>query len=236
MNYDSASLSAFYASPVGQVARRVIQRRLREVWPDTQGTRLLGYGFAIPYMRSLAVDTEFAAALVPEQLGAVAWPADSCLSVVAQEDALPFPDAMFDRVLVIHGLESAESLRPLLRQLWRVLAPSGKLLLVAPNRTSLWAQVERSPFAHGRPFNRAQLGSLLRDTLYVAERWESALLMPPLKSRRLLGRGMSWEKIGRRVWPALAGVHIVEATKSMYALTPPLKATQEQHVFASARG
>jgi SAM-dependent methyltransferase len=236
MDYDSASLSEFYASPVGQVARRVIQRRLRDVWPDTDGTRLLGYGFAIPYMRGLAANTEFAAALVPEQLGAVAWPADSCLSVVAQEDALPFPDAMFDRVLVIHGLESAESLRPLLRQLWRVLAPSGKLLLVAPNRTSLWAQVERSPFAHGRPFNRAQLDSLLRDTLYVAERWDGALMMPPLKSRRLLGRGISWEKIGRRIWPALAGVHIVEATKSMYALTPPMPAKQEQHLFASARG
>jgi SAM-dependent methyltransferase len=236
MNHDSASLSAFYASPVGQVTRRVIQRRLREVWPDMEGTRLLGYGFAIPYLRSLAADTEFAAALVPEQLGAVAWPSDTCRSVVAQEDALPFPDAMFDRVLVIHGLESAESLRPLLRQLWRVLAPSGKLLLVAPNRTSLWAQVERSPFAHGRPFNRAQLGSLLHDTLYVAERWESALLMPPLRSRRFLGRGVSWEKLGRRIWPALAVIHTVEATKSMYALTPPLQAKQERRLFASARG
>lgn len=236
MNYDSTGLSEFYASPLGQVARRVIQRRLREIWPDTQGTRLLGYGFAIPYMRSLAADADVAAALVPEQLGAVAWPADSCLSVVAQEDALPFPDAMFDRVLVIHGLESAESLRPLLRQLWRVLAPSGKLLLVAPNRTSLWAQVERSPFAHGRPFNRAQLADLLRDTLYAPERWESALLMPPVQSRRLLGRGISWEKIGRRIWPALAGVHIVEATKSMYALSPPMPVKQEQRLFASARG
>lgn len=236
MNHDSAGLSEFYASPVGQVARRVIQRRLREIWPDMERTRFLGYGFAIPYMRGLAAEAEFAAALVPEQLGPVAWPADACLSVVAQEDALPFPDAMFDRVLVIHGLESAESLRPLLRQLWRVLAPSGKLLLVAPNRTSLWAQVERSPFAHGRPFNRAQLADLLRDTLYAPEVWECALLMPPLRSRRLLGRGISWEKIGRRIWPALAGVHIVEATKSMYALTPPIPAKQEQRVFASARG
>jgi SAM-dependent methyltransferase len=234
MNHDSAGLSEFYASPIGQVARRVIQRRLREVWPDTEGTRILGYGFAIPYLRSLSVGAELATALVPEQLGP--WPSDACPSVVALEDALPFADAMFDRVLVIHGLESAESLRPLLRQLWRVLAPSGKLLLVAPNRTSLWAQVERSPFAHGRPFNRAQLANLLRDTLYAPERWESALLMLPLKSRRLLGRGISWEKIGRRFWPALAGVHIVEATKSMYALTPPLQTKQGRRVFASARG
>jgi len=237
MEHDSAGLSEFYASPVGQVARRVIQRRLREVWPDVRGSRLLGYGFAVPYLRSFAAEAELAAALMPEQLGAIAWPADSGMSVLAQEDALPFPDAMFDRVLVIHGLENAEALRPLLRQLWRILAPSGKLLLVAPNRTSLWAQVERSPFAHGRPFNRAQLESLLRDTLYAAERWDAALMMPPpLRSRRLLGRGISWERIGRRIWPALAGVHIVEATKSMYALTPPIAVKQEQPVFASARG
>lgn len=236
MNYDSAGLSEFYASPVGQVARRVISRRLRTLWPDVKGTRLLGYGFAMPYLRSFAADADLVTALIPEQLGPVAWPADASLSVLAQEDALPFPDAMFDRVLVVHGLESAEALRPLLRQLWRVLAPSGKLLLVAPNRTSLWAQVERSPFAHGRPFNRAQLDALLRDTLYAADRWDSALMMPPLQSRRLLGRGISWEKIGRRVWPALAGVHIVEATKSMYALTPPVAVKQEQRIFASARG
>ena len=236
MNYDSAGLSEFYASPVGQVARRVISRRLRTLWPDVKGTRLLGYGFAVPYLRSFAADADLVTALIPEQLGPVAWPADASLSVLAQEDALPFPDAMFDRVLVVHGLESAEALRPLLRQLWRVLAPSGKLLLVAPNRTSLWAQVERSPFAHGRPFNRAQLDALLRDTLYAADRWDSALMMPPLQSRRLLGRGISWEKIGRRVWPALAGVHIVEATKSMYALTPPVAVKQEQRIFASARG
>ncbi|HWA30640.1 MAG TPA: methyltransferase domain-containing protein [Rhizomicrobium sp.] len=236
MEHDSTGLSAFYASAAGQVVRRVILRRLRDFWPDVKGTRLLGYGFAIPYLRSFAGEAERVVALLPEQLGPMAWPAGWCLTALTQEDALPFPDAMFDRVLVVHGLESAESLRPLLRQLWRVLAPSGKLLLVAPNRTSLWAQIERSPFAHGRPFNRSQLGTTLRDTLFVADRWDSALFMPPLRSRRFLGRGVSWEKAGRRLWPALAGVHIVEATKSMYALSPPVAAKQEQRVFASAGG
>lgn len=236
MDQGSAALSQFYASPVGQVARRVIQRRIREAWPDMSGIRLLGYGFAIPYLRGFAADAERMVALLPEQLGAVAWPAGMGLSVVGDEAALPFPDAMFDRVLVIHGIETAESMRPLLRQLWRVLAPSGKLLLVVPNRTSLWAQVERSPFAHGRPFSRAQLHATLRDTLFVADRWDNALFMPPLKSRRLLGRGVSWEKIGRQLWPRLGGVHIVEATKSLYALTPPVTAAREQRRLASAGG
>ncbi len=203
MQYDSAGLTQFYASPVGQVARRVIFRRLREFWPDLRGTRLLGYGFAIPYLRPFAEEVDHLAAALPEQSGAMAWPVGWSLSALVNEDALPFPDAMFDRILVVHGLENAESLRVLMRQLWRVLTPDGKLLIVAPNRASLWAQVESSPFAHGRPFNRAQLDTLLRDTMFAAERWDMALHLPPLRRRRWLGRGVSWEKIGGRIWPAL---------------------------------
>ncbi len=236
MDHDSANLSAFYASPLGQVARRLILTRLQTFWPDMHGVRLLGYGFAIPFLRAVAKDADHVAALIPAQLGPIAWPAGAVSSVVGDEDALPFPDAMFDRVLVIHGLENAEALRPALRQLWRVLAPAGKLLIVAPNRTSLWSQVERSPFAHGRPFNRSELQTLMRDTLFAPERWDSALLAPPLRSRRLLGRGISWERIGRRVWPGLAGVHIFEATKSLYAMSPPVPVKQNKPALASASG
>jgi SAM-dependent methyltransferase len=236
MEHDSANLSAFYASPLGQVARRLILNRLQDIWPDMHGTRLLGYGFAIPFLRSLANDADHVAALIPTQLGAIAWPAGPISSVLGDEDALPFSDALFDRILVVHGLESAESLRPLMRQLWRVLAPAGKLLVVAPNRTSLWSQVERSPFAYGRPFSRSQLQTLMRDTLFVPERWDSALFAPPLRSRRLLGRGISWERAGGRIWPGLAGVHILEATKSLYAISPPIPVKQSKRALASARG
>ena len=67
-----------------------------------------------------------------------------------------------------------------MRQVWRVLAPHGRLLLVVPNRASLWAQVERSPFARGRPFNRSQLDSMLRESMFVPEHWDTALYFPPL--------------------------------------------------------
>jgi len=227
MEHDSGALTQFYQSPLGEVARRLILRRLREIWPDLGGKRLLGYGFALPYLRSFLADAERTIALLPEQMGmASAWPTPTILVASSEELALPFADALFDRVLVVHGLESADALRPLLRQLWRVMAPDSRLLLVVPNRTSLWTQVERSPFAHGRPFTRGQLESLLRDSLFVAERWESALLLPPFHSRRLLGSGNSWESIGRKLWPALAGVNIVEATKSLYSLPPPLVARE----------
>ena len=157
MLFDAAGLAAFYEEPLGQVTRRLILRRVRLAWPDLRGLRVLGYGFAIPYLRPILSEAAAAAAFMPAQQGAMAWPAQLALVAAGDEDALPFPDAMFDRILMIHGLEAAESTRHVLRQVWRVLAPAGRLLVVAPNRTSLWAQTERSPFAHGTPSTRSQL-------------------------------------------------------------------------------
>ena len=235
MLFDSQHLTAFYDSPMGQATRRSIYRRLKSAWPHGRGQRLLGFGFAIPYLRGLGLEAERMIALLPEDFGPLCWPDRKSLTAIGEEDALPFPDAMFDRVLVIHGLEAAEATRPLMRQIWRVLAPDGRLLVVAPNRTSLWAQVDRSPFAHGRPFSRSQLDRLLRDSMFVPERWDSALLLPPLKSRRLVRSGNGWERAGTLLWPQLAGVHLVEASKSMYALAPAKKVRKLKPVLSPAR-
>jgi SAM-dependent methyltransferase len=182
----------------------------------------LGYGFAVPYLRPYLADAERVVALMPAQQGVVAWPSGRPLTVLGDEDALPFPDAFFHRVLVVHGLEGADATRPLLRQLWRVLAPEGRLLLVVPNRASLWAQLERSPFAVGRPFSRGELDRLLRGALFEPLRWDRALYLPPLRGRRLVRTGNAWERILRRLMPGLSGVHLVEAGKSLYGATPAI--------------
>ncbi|HMH64767.1 MAG TPA: methyltransferase domain-containing protein [Rhizomicrobium sp.] len=214
MLQDGRDLAAFYDAPLGQLARRAIARRLRQFWPDLRGLRLLGYGFAPPYLREFP-EAERAIAAMPSPLGVMTWPADKNAALLCEEDALPFPEVFFDRILIVHGLESAESLRALLRQLWRVLAPEGKILLVAPNRASLWAQVQIQPFGHGRPFSRMELEGLLKDALFEPGRWERALYAPPLKA--VTGNGAGWEKVGARLFPGIGGVHVVEATKSLYA-------------------
>jgi SAM-dependent methyltransferase len=220
MPQDVRDLAAFYHAPMGQLAQRVIMRRLRALWPDLSGRRLLGYGYAVPYLRGLA-DAERAIAAMPAAMGVISWPQGRNAALLCEDHALPFPDVFFDRILVVHGLEGAEQLRPLLRQLWRVLAPEGRLMVVAPNRASLWAQVDISPFGQGRPFSRRELDWLLRDALFEPARWERALYAPPVKSRALLGSGAGWEKIGARLLPRVGGVHLVEATKSFYAAATP---------------
>jgi SAM-dependent methyltransferase len=222
---DGRALSDFYDSEMGRRTRRILLTRLRPFWPNVKNLRLLGYGFTAPYLDVFLPEAERAVAAMPAEMGVhggVTSLAGKCLTVQAEEDALPFPDAFFDRLLVVHGLEEAQALRPLLRQLWRVLAPEGKILVVAPNRTSIWAQLERSPFGHGRPFSRTELDGILKDALFEPERWGRALYAPPLQSRALTGN--SWERLGARFFPGLSGVHIVEARKSLYAPATPAPA------------
>ena len=119
-----------------------------------------------------------------------------------------------------HGLEVAEAQRPTLRELWRVLAPAGRLIVVVPNRASLWAQFETSPFGHGQPYSRGQLDRLLVQSLFQPESWDAALYMPPFGQRRSIRTGNAWERLGHSLWPRLAGVHIVEASKSLYVPAP----------------
>ncbi len=223
---DVRGLGNFYESPMGERTRRLILRRVRELWPDTSGRRLLGYGFARPYLRAFLGEAERCIAALPAALGpGGVWPDDAKnLTTLVEEDALPFPDAFFDLILVVHGLEEAEGLRPLLRQLWRVLAPEGKLMIVAPNRASLWAQLERSPFGHGRPFSRSELDGLMRGAMFVPEQWQRALYAPPVGIGALARSGTGWERFGARFLPGLGGVHLVEASKSLYAPATPAPA------------
>ncbi len=220
MQLDAADLADFYEAPLGQLTRRILARQLRTLWPSAKGACVLGYGFAVPYLRPYQGEAERVVAVMPAQQGVVAWPSVRPLTALTDEAALPFPDAFFDRILVIHGLEGADATRPLLRQLWRVLAPEGRLLLVAPNRASLWAQLERSPFGVGRPFSRGELDRLLRGALFEPLRWDRALYVPPFHGRRLTRTGTGWERVLRRLLPGLSGVHIVEAGKSFYGAVP----------------
>ena len=234
MQLDAGNLIDFYQSAVGQEARRMIVRRLKLLWPEQKGMRVLGFGFAVPYLEPYLGEAERVVALMPAQAGVVAWPAERPLTVLGEESALPFEDAMFDRILVVHGLEGADAVRVLLRQLWRVLAPEGRLLVVAPNRASLWAQVEASPFACGRPFHKGELDKLLRDTLFEPLRWDHALYMPPFSGRRMAQMSAGWERMGRSLLPGVAGLHLVEAGKSLYGVASPRKLKRAESTLAPA--
>jgi len=221
MHLDVSDLKGFYDLPVGQVARQLIRKRIHELWPSVRGQVVLGLGYATPYLRPLQAEADRVLAMMPAQQGVIAWPQEvGGLTALVEETDLPLPDSSVDRVILAHMLETSESLRPLLRQVWRVLTGNGRLIVIAPNRASLWAQFETTPFGHGTPFSRAQLHRLLGDSMFTPLNFANCLYFPPFGTRQLLRDGLRWEAIGSRVWPRFSGVLVAEATKQVYALAP----------------
>jgi len=146
------------------------------------------------------------------------WPpGEPGLTALVQEDDLPFPDLSMDRVLMVHAVESSEQLRHMLREVWRVMSDSGRIIVVAPNRRGIWSRLERSPFAHGQPYSPPQLSRLLRDNMFTPIRSQVGLYVPPTDTRLLLSAAVAWEQLGRRLFPAFGGVVMVEAAKEIYA-------------------
>lgn len=218
MRIDVIDIHSFYSSPIGVAAGQSLGLQIRAVWPDLRGLSLLGLGFATPYLAQFQGDAERVIGMMPAAQGVMRWPPGAAsLTALVDEDDLPLPDASIDRILLVHGLETSEHVRNSLREIWRVLAPGGKVLVVVPNRIGLWARLEATPFGHGRPYSRSQITHLLRDSLFSPEHWSSGLYMPPIERLLLLRPAQTWERIGRILWRRFAGVLIVEATKQIYA-------------------
>ena len=233
MTADLYAAAEFYTTARGGVAARLLRERLGLMWPDLRGQAVLGLGYAAPYLRLWRETAGRCVAATPAQLGAAAWPAGApCRSCTVEEDALPFPDLCFDRVLLVHGLEAAENARRMLREVWRVLKDDGRLLVVAPNRVGLWAHVESTPFGHGHPYSSGQVSRLLAANLFRVERRDTALYLPPTQVRLLLRGARLWEGGGRAVAPRLAGLTITEAAKDMVAPIP-LRAARRRRVVLS---
>ncbi len=218
---DVVELRDFYNEPLGQVARRMIRRQVRAIWPNVTGMNVVGIGYANPFLRPFLADAARVVTVMPPRQGVVHWPAEGPGRVVLADEAeLPFPDRSIDRLIMVHALECTEQLRPMMREIWRVLADGGRLLVVAPNRRSLWARLERTPFGHGRPYTFSQLSRVMRETMFTPMQTARALYVPPSVWRLTLHAASAWERVGTKWFSQFSGVLLQEAAKDVYAVIP----------------
>lgn len=230
MYLDATDLREFYNSRLGRQTRARLRTKIRHVWPKVTGDRLLGIGYPTPFLRPFMGEAERVLAFMPASQGVFRWPQDEASATALVTDhMLPLPDSAVDRVLLAHSLEMTDNPRELLAEIWRVLSPGGRLLVIVPNRSGLWARIENSPFGYGRPFSRGQLNRLMRETQFSPVGWVSALHTPPIE--RLSFLTSRWmENGGERFWSRLSGVFLMEATKELYQGIPAKK----KHSFAPA--
>lgn len=219
MRRDVLELRQFYASDLGSAARAMVERKLKEAWGDTHGQDILAMGYATPFIAPFRERARRVVAAMPAQQGVEIWPAvGPILSTLTPEDALPFPNALFDRILMVHGLEESADPVGLLREVWRVLAPSGRAIITVASRSGLWANTERTPFGHGRPYTRSQLADLMREAELEPSGWTRALYVPPVSWMARWAEG--FEQAGSRIWPGFAGLLLMECTKQTFAVKP----------------
>jgi len=223
-------LRAFYASALGRAAREMVARKVAEAWGGCAGLDVLALGYATPFIGDIGGEPGRAIAVMPAAQGVETWPAQgrnrACL---ADEMALPLPNAMFDRILAVHALEESDSPLGLLGEAARVLAPAGRMILVVAARHGPWAHGEGSPFGHGRPYSRGQLEALVREAGLEPLGWTRALYAPPLGwAARWAG---AFEQAGALVWPPFAGLVLMEAAKQTFAIRPKGRTAR-----AAARG
>ena len=220
MYLDVIDLKDFYNSTLGRRTKEKLRTKVYRIWPKVDGDRVLGIGFPTPYLKHYMKDAERVVAFMPATQGVFRWPQDEAsITALVLDDLLPLPDSSFDKVFLAHCLEMSDNPRELLREVWRVLTPGGRLLVIVPNRTGLWARLENTPFGYGRPFSRTQLSHLMRETLFSPVGWVNALHTPPIERRSIFAS--AWmERMGERFLTGFSGVFLMEATKELYQGVP----------------
>ena len=234
MAEDVARLIEFYKSPLGRISRALVREQIIDLAGNIGGLRVLGLGFATPYLRFTLARAERVVALMPARQGSSAWPRESPSHTVSCDPLeMPLTDAAADLIIAVHAFEHIADAEELMRELWRVAAPNAKLILVVPRRRGIWAQSDNTPFGSGNPFSRSQLEKLLRDHSFTPEVWRDALFLPPVQRSLVLKSARFFERAGRLFGPAFAGVTCVRARKELFPAVAR-RQRKERYVRVSA--
>ena len=228
MRQSAEQIAAFYETRLGRAAAGLLIERTAALWTVLAGETVLGLGEVRHLAGPLTADAASLALVDLHASSPLPWGGHrnrGNVVLAAHETRLPFADQAFSRVILLHALEEAEDPRRLIREVWRVTAEEGRILVIAASRGGLWSRAEATPFGHGRPWTRTQLWQLLEAGMFQPTAWAHALHMPPLDWGVIAGAASAWERTGQAFWLRLGGVVMVEAVKRL-VITPNAPARQ----------
>ena len=227
MSTDVTRLIQFYKSPLGKISRALVREEVIRLSGNVRGQRVLGLGFATPYLRFALDKAERVLAFMPARQGASAWPREGpSHTVLCDPLEMPLTDAAVDLIIAVHAFEHIADAEELMRELWRVAAPNARLIVVVPRRQGIWARTDNTPFGDGHPYSRSQLERLLRDHSFIPEHWRDALYLPPSQRSLVLKSTRLFERVGRILMPMFSGVMVVSARKELFPAVPRRKKTE----------
>lgn len=216
------SLSAWFERPLGRALLAGEAERLGAILPKLYGTVAVQLGRAgkVDLLESCQAPTRL---VLDVPYGA---PSAARSSVLSTLDALPLDQRSVDVALLPHALEFAPDPHQVLREVQRVLAPEGHVVILGFNPFSLWG-VRKLVTRRGRraPWCGQFIGLLrLKDWLKLLgfELVQGGMLFyrPPVVSQRILDRLQFLDRMGDRWWPMGGAVYVVVAKKRVVGMTP----------------
>lgn len=142
--------------------------------------------------------------------------------IVAEVQRLPVASDSVDSVVLVHTLDFASDPHQVLREVERILIAGGRIIVIGFNPFSLWglwrlfARWRGTVPWCGNFLSYPRLNDWLTLMGFEIERMDVMEFRPPSRSLRL----EVVERVGRRVWPMLAGVYMVRAVKCVSRVTP----------------
>jgi SAM-dependent methyltransferase len=149
-----------------------------------------------------------------------------CPRIQADPARLPIAGDSVDVALLPHTLDFSAEPMQVLREVERILIPQGRVILVGFNPWSFWG-VWRGLFTRRRSVpwcghfvSPPRVQDWLSVLGFDIEVLENLMFRPPLRQTGLLDRLQFLETAGRRFWPLLSAVYVIQAVKRVSTLTP----------------
>lgn len=146
---------------------------------------------------------------------------------------LPFASDSFNLIVCPHVLEFTNNYHHLLQELYRIMAPGGKVIFTCFNRYSWFGLCQRfmPVLQAAQLINLSKIKSQLETLNFSLEGGKFYSYCPPFSNRQRLSRFQWMNKIGDRWFPTLANSFALIARKDI--ITPSLIKAKDLEIFKS---
>ena len=207
-------LADWYETPLGVELDRCVHECLRELLADVRGQHGLQVGAAARGDEALVL------ANIGHHLLLRGEPGDA---LQAEPEHLPLASGSLNLLVLFHVVEYRDSPQALFMEAERVLAPEGRLLVVAFNPSSLFGLRRVLPH-DGAPWHGAFPGLLrlhwwCRRAELKVEELRGCWRRPPAHGHRLRAL-LYWLERGPRLFDYWGAIHVLRARKRRVPVTP----------------